>query len=311
MHGSNMRGILALVVTAFIWGAAFVAQSTGGDMLGPFTFIFCRFSVGALALFPVIKLFDRLGITRGKPKTPQEKRDLWKCGISCGFFLSMVAISQQIGLYYGTPAGKAGFLSACYIVIVPIIGLFLKRTCGWNVWAAVVITLSGLYLLCIHGDFSVQTSDLAVLFSSLMSAFQLTTVDHYAGRVDVARMPQIQFITVACIAFFPMLFSDMSCSARGIARCIAALANPAAFGSVLYAGVLSGSVAYTLQNIGQRRVHPAVASLLLSLESVFAVLAGWMVLGQNLSGRELTGCCLVFAAIILAQIPVQKKERLT
>ncbi|MCI9476030.1 MAG: DMT family transporter [Emergencia sp.] len=311
MQKSQMQSVLALMVTAFIWGAAFVAQSTGGDMLGPFTFSCLRFSVGALALLPVIKLFDRIGITAGKPKTRQERKDLWKCGICCGFFLSMVSLSQQLGLYYGTPAGKAGFLSACYIVIVPILGLFLKRTCGWNVWAAVAITLAGLYLLCIHGDFSVQTSDLLVLCSSLMSAFQLMTVDHYAGRVDVARMPLIQFVTAACIAFFPMFFSDMSGNVSGILRCMETLAKPQALGSILYAGVLSGSVAYTLQNIGQRHVHPAVASLILSLESVFAVLAGWVVLGQSLSLRELAGCGLVFAAIILAQIPMKKKERLS
>lgn len=301
------RNSLLLLLTAFIWGTAFVAQSTGGDAVGPFSFCCIRSFVATLVLIPVIMLLDRLGLTSNIPKTREDYKLLVKSGICCGLCLGFASIFQQCGINYGTPAGKAGFLTACYIVLVPILGLFIKKKCGINVWIAVAITLVGLYLLCINDRLSFQTSDILVIICSLIYAMHILTIDHFTEHVDAVRMSCIQFLVAAIIAMIPMLIFDVAGNPTGVTGWASTFSS-AAWGSILYAAVLSSGVAYTLQCVGQQGVNPAVASLIMSLESVFSVLAGWVVLHEVLSPKELFGCALIFGAVILAQLQIPSSK---
>lgn len=312
------RNSFLLVLTAWIWGIAFVAQSAGGDAVGPYTFNCIRCIIGGFVLLPVIKLLERLyPERRNNSRTGQGQHDgqrapgwadrnLIAGGIACGTALAVGSNLQQLGLYFGSTAGKAGFLTACYILIVPVIGLFFHKKCGWNIWAGIAAAVAGLYLLCIHGDFFIQFSDLLLLLCALVFAVHIMLIDYFAVRVDGVRMACIQFFVSGILSAVPMFLIDMKHSIDGIAAWMPALTAADAWIPILYAGVLSCGVAYTLQIIGQRGVNPTVASLLMSLESVFSVLAGWVILGEALSGREILGCVMIFGAVILAQLPVQK-----
>ena len=302
------RNSFLLVITAMIWGVAFVAQSAGGDAVGPYTFNCIRFIIGGLVLIPVIGLSDRLHWSRERPVSREDRRTLLTGGIACGTVLSIASNLQQVGINMGTPVGKAGFLTACYMLLVPILGLLIGKKCGWNIWLGVAVAVIGLYLLCMQGSFSVQFSDLLLLFCALCFAVQILIIDHYAGRVDGVRMSCLQFTVSGLISAVPMIFVDMGLSAPEISKWVSALADPYPWISILYAGVLSSGVAYTLQIIGQRGMNPTVASLLMSLESAFSVLAGWILLHQTLSVREISGCLLIFGAVILAQLPIPQKE---
>lgn len=306
MNSKQKRNSCLLVLTAFIWGVAFVAQSEGGDAVGPFTFNCIRCLIGSLVLIPAIMVLDKMGLTSRKPVTKEEKRILLTGGISCGIILCIASNLQQIGIYLGAPAGKAGFLTACYILLVPILGLFFKKKCGWNVWIGVLITLAGLYLLCIKDSFSLQLSDMLLLLCALAFSMHIMTIDHFSPLVDGVRMSCIQFMTAGILSAIPMFLYDMGHSISGIQAWAPALFTADAWIPILYAGVMSCGVAYTLQIIGQQGVNPTVASLLMSLESVFSVLAGWVLLGEKLEARELIGCVLIFCAVVLAQIPVKE-----
>lgn len=301
------RHSFLLVIAAMIWGGAFVAQSTGGDAVGPYTFNCIRCFIGGIVLIPVIWLSDSLHWTRNKPKNPEDKRKLLTAGVSCGIVLSLASNLQQVGIWMGTPVGKAGFLTACYMLLVPILGLFIKKKCGWNVWLGVAIAVVGLYLLCMQGSFSVQLSDFLIFLCALSFAVQILIVDHYVDMVDGVRLSCIQFTVSGIISAVPMIFVDMGLSASGFSEWASALTDPYAWIPILYAGVLSSGVAFTLQIIGQRGMNPTVASLLMSLESVFSALAGWVILNQTLSMREIFGCLLIFGAVVLAQLQMQKE----
>lgn len=307
MEKGQIKCSCYLMITALIWGAAFVAQTTGGNAIGPYSFSCLRYLLAGLVTLPLCRLFNRLQITEYRYPTRENRKNLWSGGILCGIFLCFVSILQQLGLYMGTSSGKAGFLSSCYIVIVPILGLFLKKKCRWNIWISVAVTAVGLYMLCIKGSFSMQVSDLLVLIAAIMSALHILTVDRFMNKVDVVRMVCVQFFTAAVLAAIPMICFDIGFSLEGVQAWFAALFSQDAIWPLLYAGILSGGVAYTLQNLGQQGVHPTIASLLLSLESVFAVLAGWIVLGEGLDQREILGCMLIFIAIITAQVPVKTR----
>ena len=296
----KQRNSFLLVLAAFIWGIAFVAQSTGGDAVGPYTFNCIRSIIGGLVLLPVIRLSDRLHWSRKKPVSREDRRILLTGGIACGIALSIASNLQQVGITMGSPVGKAGFITACYMLIVPILGLFLKKKCGWNVWIGIVIAVVGLYLLCIQESFSIQFSDFLLMLCALSFAVQILIVDHYADRVDGVRMACIEFLVCGIVSAVPMFFVDIG-SVSGISDWASAFADPYAWIPILYAGALSCGVAYTLQIIGQRGMNPTVASLLMSLESVFSVLAGWILLNEALSGREILGCILIFIAVVLAQ----------
>ena len=306
----SLRNSLILVLTAFIWGVAFVAQREGGSETGPYTFICIRYIIGGLVLLPVIKILDKAGISaETKPKTKEDKRLLLKGGIACGTCLGVASIFQQVGMYLGTTAGKAGFLTACYIILVPILGLFLKKKCGINIWFAVAIAVAGLYLLCINGKLEMQKSDILVLCCSLIFACHILTIDNFINKgVNGVRMSCIQFLWASLFGLFPMFFIELHSSFKELVPALAVAFSGKALISILYAGVMSSGVAYTLQIIGQKDVNPTVASLIMSLESVFSVLAGWVILHESMSVKEILGCVLIFAAIVLAQLPKKNKS---
>lgn len=305
MKSRQIRNSILLVLTAFIWGIAFVAQSEGGNAVGPFTFNGIRSLIGSIVLLPVVALLDRMKLTSKKPVTKAEKKTLLIGGLSCGVLLFLASSAQQLGICLGTPAGKAGFLTACYILLVPVLGLFLKKKCGVRVWVGIAITLVGLYLLCMSETLRLQSSDLLLLACALLFAVHILVIDYFSPRVDGVRMSCIQFFVCGILSLIPMFFSEIR---AGADVWLANLTDPGAWLAILYAGVLSCGVAYTLQIVGQNGINPTVASLLLSLESVFSVLAGWIILKQSLGAKELLGCGLIFIAIILAQLPEKKKE---
>lgn len=303
----KLRNSLLLILTAFIWGIAFVAQGSGGDALGPYTFNCLRTLVGGIVLLPVIKILDNAGLTYMKPKTKEEKKTLFVGGITCGIVLFVASNIQQLGLYLGASAGKAGFLTACYILIVPIIGIFFKKKCGWNIWVGVGITVVGLYLLCMNGSLTLTLADMLLLLCAIAFAIHILVVDHFSPLADGVRLSCIQFWTCGICTSIPMFFIDMNHSVEGIMKCANNLTSIHNWILLFYAGAMSCGVAYTLQIVGQKGLNPTVASLIMSLESVFSVLAGWILLGQTMSIKEILGCVLIFIAIVLAQIPIKNK----
>lgn len=310
MNKKKLIGTILLLLTAIIWGGSFVAQSSGGDAIGPYSFTCLRFSIATLTMLPVIAVLDKKGSNAIIPKTKEDKKLLFRAGITCGVFLTGTSVFQQLGMYYGTSSGKAGFLTACYIVFVPIISLFFKKKAKLNVWLSVVITLGGLYLLCVNEGFNVQASDLLVLVCAFMCASRIMAVDRFVGRVDTARFACIQFATASVLAGILMFFFEMKASISGIIEWSNALASTGVWVSLLYAGALAGAVAFTLQIVGQRDLNPTIASLIMSLESAFSVLAGWLILGDKLSAKELIGCAVIFVALVISQLPSKNKEAL-
>lgn len=290
---------LILFLAAFIWGTAFVAQSMGMDYLGPFAFNGIRSFVGGIALLPCIAILKVLGkkTEEEKQKTSGgDRRTLIMGGICCGLCLFAASSLQQIGIQY-TTVGKAGFITAFYIVLVPVLGIFLKKRIGWKVWAAVLLSVVGLYFLCITETFTIGKGDIYVFLCALIFSIHILVIDYFAPRTDGVKMSCIQFFVVGILSA-PFMFVLETTTFAAVLKS----AEP-----ILYAGVMSSGVAYTLQIIGQKNMNPAVASLILSLESSISVLAGWAILGQSLSAREGFGCVLMFAAIILAQIPDKEK----
>lgn len=297
MKTSDRKSILMLILTAFIWGFAFVAQSVGMDYVGPFTFNASRFLIGGLVLIPCIRFLDWLAVKNGgrsgAPQTREEKRALLTGGLLCGAAICAAAGVQQMGIAY-TTVGKAGFITALYIVLVPILGIFLGKRPSKAVWLGVALAVAGLYLLCITEGLAVGRGDLLVLLSAAFFSVQILLVDHYSPKVDCVRLSCLQFLVSGVISAVIMMLA-------GEQPTLASLG--AAWAPILYAGVLSSGVAYTFQVVAQKRTDPTIASLVMSLESVFSVLAGWLLLRQALSIREAVGCLLMFAAIILAQLP--------
>ncbi len=289
--------LFLLMLTALIWGSAFVAQSVGNDLLGPLSFNALRSFIGALALLPVAFYAPRLlGEKQESRPQKQNKKDLWLGGVLCGLVLAAASSLQQWGLLYAA-VGKAGFITAMYIVIVPVLGIFVKRAPGAKVWAAVGIAVAGLYLLCWSGS-GLDAGDLLLFGCSGLFSLHILVIDHFSPRVDGVKMSCIQFFTAGVVCILPALLLEQPSLAAVLG----------AAGPLLYAGVLSSGVGYTLQILAQRRVEPTLASLVLSLESVFSVLAGWVLLGQTLTLRELLGCALMFAAILLAQMPEKQRK---
>ena len=297
MKHAKARSNGMLILTALIWGVAFVAQSVGTH-IGSFTFNAVRNLIGCIVLLPCIFLLDRIGGRKQEEtnQLPEEKkkssRKLLLGGICCGTALAVASSLQQFGLVY-TTVGKAGFITALYIVIVPILGIFFRKRVSLLVWLSVLMAVAGMYLLCITEGFSIGTGDLLVLASAFCFSIHILVIDYFARFVDGVRMSCIQFLTCGVLCAIPALIWEQPQVSDIISAWL----------PILYAGVLSCGVAYTLQIVAQKHTSPVVASLLLSLESVFAVLAGWIILGEQLSPRELIGCALVFCAILLAQLP--------
>ncbi len=293
------KNAFMLILTAFIWGTAFVAQSVGMDYLGPFTFNGVRSLIGGVALIPCIWLLQKLN-DKSEPVTEERNRkDLLIGGISCGVLLFAASSLQQVGIQY-TTAGKAGFITAFYIVFVPVLGIFLGKKTGWKVWTAVILALAGLYFLCITEKFTIGKGDIFLFACALVFSLHILVIDYFSPKVEGVKMSCVQFLVCGIISL-PFMFLLETPRMGAIVD---------AAWPLLYAGVLSCGVAYTLQIIGQKNVNPAIASLILSLESCFSVLAGWVILGEKLSVRESIGCILMFAAIILAQLPDKKDKEM-
>ncbi len=286
----QLKGSILLLIGTVIWGCAFVAQSVAMDHVGPLTFQACRSALAVIVLLPVTALFDRgRGETKGYLALWSSKK-LWITGLACGAALFVASGLQQVGLVYTDP-GKAGFLTAMYIVLVPVLGLFLGKRAGKAVWISVAIAAAGLYLLSYVGVDSVNIGDIYMMGCALAYAVQITLVDRLSGGLDGLRLNCVQFLVVAVLSAVVMLFTETP-TWSGILAC---------GGALLYTGILSSAVGFSLQILGQQRLAPEPAALIMSLESVFAVLAGWLILGQKLSVPESIGCCLVFAAVILSQ----------
>lgn len=297
-HTTSLKNSLLLLLTAAIWGVAFVAQSVGMDYVGAFTFNSVRCLIGAVVLLPVIWFLNRQNppAEQSEKNKTAERKTLFIGGTACGTALFLASNFQQFGIKY-TTVGKAGFITACYIVIVPILGLFLKRKCSPYIWTAVIMALIGLYLLCITDGFSIGKGDFLVLVCAFLFSFHILIIDHFSPKTDCVKMSCIQFLVAGILSGIPAVILESP-----------KLSNiTAAWLPILYAGVMSCGVAYTLQIVGQKGMNPTVASLILSLESCISVLAGWIILGQALSTREIIGCIIMFAAIILAQLPEKQK----
>jgi drug/metabolite transporter (DMT)-like permease len=299
MNSKAMRSNLMLVLTAWIWGVAFVAQSVGMDYVGPFTFNSVRNFIATLVLLPCIRLLDKANAKTAADTASGHHhggRTLIIGGIVCGVCLAVASSFQQIGIAY-TTVGKAGFITAMYIIIVPLLGLFVGKKVRLLAWGSVALAIIGLYLLCMTESLSLGKGDLLVLICAFCFSLHILAIDYFSPKVDGVRMSCIQFLTCGIICAVPALLTE-SPDIHNIL---------AAWMPILYAGALSSAVGYTLQIVAQKNTDPVIASLLMSLESTFSLLAGWVLLGQKLSPRELLGCLIMFIAIILAQLPDRPK----
>ena len=296
MYHSQLKGTILLLITALIWGAAFVAQSVGMDYIGPFTFSAARDVIAIIVLIPVILLFTDKGTDGTYPPILQQlkpDRITLIGGAWCGLVLGAADTLQQVGISM-TTAGKAGFITALYIILVPLMGHFIGRKVPRIIMVCVALAIAGFYLLCINGDFQVSFGDFLVLCCAVFFALHILVIDHFLlKRANSIKLSWVQFaIAFLFSGTLTVLFEHPDWSALWDAKW------------PLYAGGLSSGVAYTLQIVGQKYTEPTTATLIMSLESVFAALAGWLILGEVMTAKELTGCVLVFAAVILAQIPL-------
>ena len=292
MNRKKLRANILLLLAALFWGSTFVAQRVAAGTIDPFPFQCIRCLLGALVLYLVIPFFDRFwekGTWRG--------RDLWAGGLLCGLCLFASTNLQQFGIALGTTAGKSGFITALYIVLVPVFGVFLRRRSGLIIWISVALAVAGLFLLCMDESFSLAVGDLFTLLCAACFAVHILLVDHFSPGVDPIRLSCIQFLVCGLLS--------------GVASCITGLPTGAQIAAswfpIVYAGILSSAVAYTFQIVGQRGTDPAVASVLMSMESVFACLSGWIILHERLTGRELLGCVLMFCAVLLSQRAPEKR----
>lgn len=297
MKSRQLRNSFILLLTATIWGVAFVAQSDGMNYVGPYTFNFTRSIIAGFFLIPIIYLFNKKQPEEEKVKNKKNWKLLLLGGICCGLALGIASCFQQIGIQY-TTVGKAGFITTFYIIIVPLLGIFLKKKTGPFIWISVILALIGLYFLCIKENFTIEQGDLFIFACALCFSVHILVIDYFSPKVDGIIMSCIQFFVAGLLCFIPMLILEKP----GLNQIFNAWIP------ILYAGVLSSGVGYTLQIIGQKGVNPTAASLILSLESVISVLAGMLLLGENLNGRELLGCILMFIAVILAQLPSRDKS---
>ncbi|MBR5516691.1 MAG: DMT family transporter [Firmicutes bacterium] len=294
----KMQSNIMLFITAIIWGSAFVAQKAG-TILEPFTYSGLRMLIGGLVLIPVIMVFAKMNKNPDN-RTMEEKKASEKMnligGVWCGLAICVATNLQQFGMYFDTDAGKTGFITTLYVVIVPVLGLFLKRKVEKKVWGCIALAVVGFYLLTMAGaesGFTLATGDFFVLLCAFAFAVHITVVDHFIDKCDGIKMSSIQFLTCGIISLILMAIFENPVMAD-IISCT---------GSILYCGVMSSGVAYTLQVLGQKNAEPATASLILSLESVFAVLFGALLLKETMTTLELIGCVVIFIAVLIPQLP--------
>ena len=300
MKHSRILFALLQLLGALIWGLAFAFQSLGMEKVGPFTFSAVRFAMATVVVFMFSFVHDKFGNSGKDPKACSWKNGkLWRAGIIIGILLSLASNLQQIGILKTDSVGKAGFITAMYIVIVPVFGLFMKRKIGANVWVGIALAVIGLYFLTMSGSLILTPGDLYLIACAVVFAIQILAIDAFAGEYDSVKLACIEFLTVTVTSGIVMFaIEDVKMSS------IMAAMIP-----LLYAGVLSGGVAYTIQIICQSRIEPYVASILMSGEAMFSVLGGFLILHQKLTSREMIGSVLMFAAILIVQIvPGGKKK---
>lgn len=294
----QIKSSLILLLTATIWGVAFVAQSVGMEYIGPFTFNAIRCVLGGLVLIPVILVLKKKKETGAENQEKEDKKTLWAGGIACGVILCIASNLQQFGIMEAS-VGKSGFFTALYIVMIPVIGIFIGKRPGIKLWFCVALAVVGMYLLCMKdGSFTIERADIMLLLCALAFSFHILVVDYFSPKVDGVKMSCIQFFVCGVPSAVGMLFTETP-----------DISNiQAAWLPLVYAGLLSCGVGYTLQIVGQKGINPVIASLIMSLESVISALAGWVILGQVLSPKEILGCVLMFVAIIITQIPIGNKK---
>ena len=294
----QIKSSLILLLTATIWGVAFVAKSVGMEYIGHFTFNAIRCVLGGLVLIPVILVLKKKKETGAENQEKEDKKTLWAGGIACGVILCIASNLQQFGIMEAS-VGKSGFFTALYIVMIPVIGIFIGKRPGIKLWFCVALAVVGMYLLCMKdGSFTIERADIMLLLCALAFSFHILVVDYFSPKVDGVKMSCIQFFVCGVLSAVGMLFTETP-----------DISNiQAAWLPLLYAGLLSCGVGYTLQIVGQKGINPVIASLIMSLESVISALAGWVILGQVLSPKEILGCVLMFVAIIITQIPIGNKK---
>ena len=296
MKNKSFKYSLLLVLTAAIWGAAFVAQSAGLDYVGPYSFNCVRFFLGVMVLLPFILIKDKVS---KNPSGSWKDKNLWLGGVICGVLLFAASLSQQLGIAV-TTVGKSGFITAFYIVMVPVIAIFFKKKPGKLIWFSVALALVGLFFLCLAGkeSFVLVKGDILLFACAILFSFQIIAIDIFAPNVDCLKLSVVEFFICGLCGVPFMLMEGVSCS--GLL---------AAWLPLGYAGFFSCGIAYTLQAVSQKEVKPAVASVIMSLESVFSVIFGFIILHQHLTLYEGIGCVIMFIAVILAQIEPQGKKK--
>ncbi len=300
MDKKQLRNTLMLVACAFIWGTAFVAQSVGGDYMGPYTFLASRSWLACVFLLGLMAVLRKMGKTNSAAEGFwQNKSVLIKGGVFCGVALFAASAAQQMGIGT-TSTAKAGFMTALYVVLVPVAGVFLGSRPGVKLWCCVGVSVVGLYLLCLAGrdTLSLTGGEWQLLLCAVLFTVQIMLVNHFSPKLDGIQLSFAQFFVVAVLStIFMFVFETPT---------VAQFRDAAV--SVAYCGIMSSGVAYTLQIVGQKELDPTIASLAMCLESVFSALAGWLILGQTLSATELCGCALMFAAIVACQLPDKKRS---
>ena len=300
-HAKQVRNTLLLALAALIWGTAFAAQSVGSGFVGPYTFLAMRSWLACLFLFILLLVQGKLRTYQhAHPVVPPDKRVIALGGLCCGVMLFAASAAQQAGIST-TSTAKASFLTALYVILVPVCGIFTRRRPGLRVWLCVGVSVVGLYLLCLAGKGSLALSggEWLLLLGALLFCFQILLVGHFSPRMDGIQLSLGQFLTTAVLStIFMLLFEHPTWAAI----------SDAGF-SILYCGIFSSGIAYTLQIVGQKGLDPTIASMAMCLESVFGALAGWVILGQTLAPPELAGCLLMFAAIVAAQLPDRRTAK--
>ncbi len=315
---NKAKSNLLLLITSVVWGFAFVAQKAGTS-LEPFTYNGIRIMVGCISLLPVIAFFSKRKKLAGEhvvgdkmtgdapsadtfasgSNTEERRSDLINGGIVCGILLAIASNLQQFGIYMNTDAGKAGFITSLYIVLVPVLGIFLKKKVGMRMWLCVLTGAIGFYLLSMAGKgdgFTLEKGDFFVLLCAIVFSLHILAVDHFSPRCDGVKLSCLQFFVAGVISIFCMFFFESPKMADILACWL----------PILYAGVMSSGVGYTLQILGQKGAEPSTASLIMSLEAVFAVLGGALIFRESLSFVEAIGCIVIFAAVIISQLPSKK-----
>ncbi|MBO5364579.1 MAG: DMT family transporter [Clostridia bacterium] len=301
---SKLKGNLLLLLTAFIWGTSFIAQSVGVETVSPTAFIGIRCLLGSGVLLPVIFFLDNRRKEKGEPVQKMDK-NLLLGGILCGIVLYFASVLQTAGMVYTSP-GKSGFITALYMVFIPIVRLFAGKRPSVAVWAAVAVAVCGMYLLCIDTDFSINYGDVLTLICAFFFTAHILVIDKFSPMVDGVKLSCLQFFVCGLIGIVAMFFDTPAFRMDAVIAC---------WKPICYSGILSCGVAYTLQVVAQKYTDPTSASILMSLESVFSTLStvvlvalGWELTGGALSGREIAGCVLMFVAILLVQLPDLKKK---